>query len=104
MQKTITQQLNTPLTTAPAKVDWKLPLAVALTLIFWGSSFAGIRRALRDFSPFHLALYRFSIASVVMVGFALVKKIRRPERADLPRIIGCGVLGVALYHAALNFG
>ena len=37
--------------------------SAAITIIFWGSAFAGIRAGLHSYSPAHLALLRFLAAS-----------------------------------------
>ncbi len=78
--------------------------AIALTILFWASAFAGIRAGLAAFSPGHLALYRFLVAGTVLGGYALVARIPLPCRADLWRIFGLSFLGITLYHTLLNFG
>ena len=78
--------------------------AIALTILFWASAFAGIRAGLAAFSPGHLALYRFLVAGAVLGGYALAARIPLPSRADLWRIFGLSVLGITLYHTLLNFG
>lgn len=75
-------------------------LAVAL----WASAFVGIRAALPSYSPGHLALLRFLIASAALVALALVIRMRLPARRDVPRLFVLGVIGIALYQVALGYG
>ena len=89
-------------------------LAIAGVLLLWASAFAGIRAGMRltpagvigtgGYGPGELALLRFGTASIVLALFALTKRMRRPQHADLPRIGLAGLLGISIYHVALNFG
>lgn len=87
---------------APGRV--LAPLALAATLLTWGSAFPGIRSALRGYGPGDLALGRFLVASAVLALAAPVAGIRRPARRDVARLAVAGLLGVALYHTLLNLG
>jgi len=89
-------------------------LAIAGVLLLWASAFAGIRAGLRlgpdgtlgldGYAPGQLALLRFGTASIALGLFALITRIRLPERADLPRLSLAGFLGISIYHLALNYG
>ncbi|AZI43114.1 DMT family transporter [Deinococcus psychrotolerans] len=78
--------------------------AICITILFWASAFAGIRAGLQVFSPGHLTLYRFLVASAVLLVYALVTRIPLPSRADALRIFGLSFCGITLYHALLNYG
>lgn len=78
--------------------------AIAGTVVLWGSAFVGIRAALADYTPFHLALLRFLVASVFLAVFALGGRVRKPDRADLPLIFLIGFSGIGFYNIALNYG
>lgn len=78
--------------------------AALVTVIFWGSAFAGIRAGLRSFSPTHLALLRFLSASAVLGVYAIVARLRLPSLRDVPLILLLGLLGFAFYNIALNIG
>jgi drug/metabolite transporter (DMT)-like permease len=78
--------------------------AALLTVIFWGSAFAGIRAGLHSYTPAHLALLRFLTASVTLGIWALISRIRPPAPRDLPLIFLLGLLGFAFYNIALNVG
>lgn len=85
-------------------MDRKALLAIFLTLVPWAAAFAGIRAGLHDYSPGHLTLFRFLIASATLAVYALVVRMPLPERRDWPQIFLLGFLGITTYHTALNFG
>lgn len=78
--------------------------AILFTILFWASAFAGIREGLRAFSPEHLALYRFLVASVVLGLYAIAMRFPLPSLADALRILAVSVCGITLYHVLLNIG
>jgi drug/metabolite transporter (DMT)-like permease len=78
--------------------------AALITVVFWGSAFAGIRAGLHSYSPTHLALLRFLAASVACAVIVVRPGMRRPALRDLPRIGLLGLLGFAFYNIALNVG
>lgn len=88
--------------------DWrrepKTWIAVVVTLLLWASAFAGIRAGLASYGPGQVALLRFGTASVVLGVYALLTRMRLPDRRDLPVVMLAGVLGITIYHVALNFG
>ena len=96
------------------KRDPRTWLAIAGLLLLWASAFAGIRAGMRltpaglpgpgGYGPGELALLRFGTASLVLGLYAAARRMRLPERADLPKIFLAGFLGISVYHAALNFG
>ena len=72
--------------------------------MFWSSAFAGIRFTLLDYSPGHLALLRFMVASGVLVVYAACNHVSVPDLRDIPKIMLFGFLGITVYHTALNYG
>jgi drug/metabolite transporter (DMT)-like permease len=78
--------------------------AAILTAILWASAFPGIRAALPHYSPFHVALIRYTAASIVLVVYALFTRMRLPRWQDLPRFFLLGLIGIAYYNVALNGG
>lgn len=72
--------------------------------MLWASAFAGIRAGLESYSPGHLTLLRYLIASAALLAYAPFASIRIPDRKDGPAILATGFIGVTLYHTALNFG
>ena len=79
-------------------------IAIAATLVLWASAFAGIKVGLEGYGPGELALLRFGVASVVLGLNAVLTRMRLPRPAELPRLIVAGLLGITVYHVALNYG
>jgi len=79
-------------------------VAIAVALLLWASAFAGIRAGLESYGPGQVALLRFGTASVALAVYAAFKRMRLPDLADLPSITIAGLLGITVYHTALNFG
>ena len=78
--------------------------ALAAVVLCWAYSPIGINIGLQDYSPGHLALLRFLIASVFMAAVALVLRIGLPRLRDVPWLIVLGFFAIVLHHVALNFG
>jgi len=87
-----------------AGFDTTVTLALAATVVFWASAFAGIRAGLDIYGPGQIALFRFAVASVVLGAFALATRMPLPERRDLPAVFLAGFLAFTVYHVALNYG
>ena len=79
-------------------------LALLVAVVFWASAFAGIRVGLQGYSPAHLAIVRFVIASIVLAVYAAFSHFRWPQRGDIPGIVLTGFLGITFYNLALNYG
>ena len=79
-------------------------IALGVALVLWASAFAGIRAGLRAYSPGHLAILRFLVASIVLAIYAAIAHFRRPEVRDLPGLALTGAIGITFYNIALNYG
>ncbi len=66
-------------------------LATALAVTIWGGSFLMSKAALAELSAPEVVLWRFVLSLPALLLLALRL---RPRRADLPGIVGAGVLGV----------
>ncbi len=88
----------------PKKLDAATGIAVVVALLLWASAFAGIKAGLAGFGAGQVALLRFGTASIVLAVYAFVTRMPLPDFADIPRIALAGVLGITIYHIALNFG
>lgn len=84
--------------------DRRALAAVSTTLVLWASAFVAIRLALPGFGPAGLSLGRLVVASLALAAAAVFLGVRRPARADLPRIAGCGLTGMTAYQLLLNSG
>ena len=78
--------------------------ALAVALVLWASAFAGIRAGLRAYSPGHLAILRFLVASLLLAIYAAIAHFRRPELRDLPGLVVTGAIGITFYNIAINYG
>lgn len=85
-------------------LPFKLAMAMAAVVLCWAYSPIGIHIGLESYSPGHLALLRFLIASLFMVLIALFIGIGVPRLRDVPWLMLLGLFAVALHHMALNMG
>ncbi len=86
-------------------MTWGMFLNLFVLALLWGSAFPGIKLGLSGLSAPHLTLLRFLVASLCFVVYlAITKKRLSPERRDLPTFLLAGVLGITIYHLALNYG
>jgi drug/metabolite transporter (DMT)-like permease len=80
-------------------------VAVAVTLVFWSSAFAGIRAGLEGgYTPGHLVLLRFLSASLVFIIYAFFRRVHLPKGKDWIRLALLGFAGITIYHTSLTFG
>ncbi len=79
-------------------------VALATSVILWASAFPGIRVGLVAYSPAHLAVLRFLVASAALLSVAAVVRMRLPDVVDLPGLFLSGTLGIVIYHLLLNAG
>jgi len=82
-------------------------LLALFTVIVWGSGFAAIRASLLGgYSPGHLVLTRFLIASSVFVIYALWpgNMFRLPRKEDILKIGVLGWIGISVYHWGVTYG
>ena len=82
-------------------------LLALFAVIVWGSGFAAIRASLLGgYTPGHLVLTRFLIASSVFIIYALWPgtTFRLPKKEDLLKIAVLGWIGISAYHWGVTFG
>jgi drug/metabolite transporter (DMT)-like permease len=81
----------------------RLALAAAfVTVVLWASAFVGIRAAGEQISAGPLSLARLLVGSAVLGLLVAVRRERLPPRADVPRLVLCGLLWFAAYNVVLN--
>ncbi len=73
-------------------------------LLLWASAFPAIRASLRAYSPEHVALLRYLVASATLAVPAIWLRWPLPARRDLPAIALAGFLAFTVYNVALNRG
>ncbi|MGW2342529.1 DMT family transporter [Streptomyces sp. NPDC001661] len=82
----------------------KTSLALAATVLLWASAFPAIRVALDGYGPAALSFVRLASASLVLLAVAPFLGVRRPRRADVPRVLVVGACGMSAYQLLLNWG
>ncbi|HZY65488.1 MAG: DMT family transporter [Actinomycetota bacterium] len=87
-----------------AAKNFRIPIFLGLTIVFWASAFAGIRAGLEEYSPGHVALVRLMVASIALLVYAAATRMPLPEMRDLPVILLGGFLAFTVYHVTLNYG
>ena len=88
----------------PIRFSSKVIFALAVAVIFWGSAPPAIRAALQGYSPAHLALLRFALATVLLTIYAIIAGLRPPALRDIPVITLAGGIGITFYNTVLNYG
>jgi drug/metabolite transporter (DMT)-like permease len=78
--------------------------AAALTIVLWASAFAAIRAALKSLDVAELSVLRIALAALVLLVVAPLAGLRWPARDDIPRLLACGLTGIAGYQLLLNAG
>lgn len=86
------------------RIDARTTIALGIAILLWASSFVVIRAILPVFTPGHIALARFLIASILLVVPAVITHIKLPALKDIPVIFLLGFLGIFVYHIAQNYG
>ena len=86
-------------------MTWGMFFNLFVLAVLWGSAFPGIKLGLEGLSAPNLTLLRFAVASLCFVLYlrATGKRLL-PERRDVPRFFLLGLLGITIYHLALNYG
>jgi drug/metabolite transporter (DMT)-like permease len=86
-------------------MTWGMFFNLFILATLWGSAFPGIKLGLAGLSAANLTLLRFAVASLCFLLFLLATKRRlSPRREDVPYFFLVGVLGITIYHLALNYG
>lgn len=99
--------------TKPERMTPGLWALMWVALLLWASAFPGVREGLAlageragidGYGAGELALLRFGTASLVLLAYALITRMKLPARSDLGRIALSGMFGFFGYHLLLNFG
>jgi len=86
-------------------MNTKTIFALITTVVLWASAFVGIRVGLQGYSPGGLALLRYGVASLAMIGlYLMLRKRNRVRLRDVPYFLLLGFIGFSVYNVALNMG
>ncbi len=70
----------------------KILLAFTAIYIVWGSTYIALRFAIKTIPPFLMSAVRLFIATSVLFGWCLIKKIKLPDRRSFLINSVCGIL------------
>jgi drug/metabolite transporter (DMT)-like permease len=87
-----------------SRIDMRALGALVIVLWLWAAAFAAIRVAVVSYSPGHVALLRFLVASAFVAGYAALTRQPLPDRRDWPTIALAGFIGFTIYNITLNYG
>ena len=94
-----------PQTSQPVQPPGALVMAALFSaILLWASAFPAIRVSLKAYSPVEVAVLRYLVASIILLIYALLKRMPLPRRQDWPLISICGLTGFTLYNVFLNAG
>ena len=79
-------------------------IIAALVVFFWGSAFPAVRYTLQYYSPEAIMLFRFIVASAVLLAYCIWKKVPLPKKRDLPLYTASGFIGLFLYMWTFTAG
>lgn len=88
-------------------MDRRTFLIALVTIMLWSTAFPSIRAGLLGgYTPSHLALLRFIVASLVFIIYACLPQVKfqLPKKQHLLQIALLGLTGFSIYHLALAYG
>lgn len=90
-----------PSTAAPAlPVNKRIYLLLLTVTLFWGTSYAAAKIGMQNILPLHLALLRFSLASLLFGAILLVrgKQAAALDRRDIPAFFQLGFMAISAFY------
>jgi drug/metabolite transporter (DMT)-like permease len=75
-----------------------------ITILFWSLAYVLTRLTLQYFSAFSLGFLRYLTASLALIVFAVLMKIKLPQGKDIPLFFISGCVGFFFYMIAFNQG
>lgn len=86
------------------KLKGSFHIYAIITIVLWSLTYVLTRLALQHFSPFAFAFLRYGVASLSLLPFVLIAKIKPPKRKDIPWFFAAGAAGFFLYMIVFNLG
>src|SRR3954465_3283892 len=87
---------------AAARIDARALAAAGVTVLLWASAFVGIRDAGAPAAAGPRSLGRLLGGGLVLGPLVATRREALPPRADVPRLVLCGLLWFAAYNGILN--
>jgi len=75
----------------------KSAIAALITVSLWASAFPAVKYLLDYYSAESILVFRFLIASLVLLAIIVLKKVKPPAKKDIPLFVLAGFLGIFLY-------
>src|SRR5476649_1895161 len=86
-------------------MNFRIVLALFTTLILWSTAFPSIRCVMHEgYDAVSLTVLRFCAAAIAVSIYAVITRMRVPEKRDLFVIFLSGLFGISIYHILLNYG
>ncbi|MCX7515262.1 DMT family transporter [Frateuria sp. STR12] len=85
------------------RLDGRTLACIGVALVTWSSAYAAIAYALPSFTPGEVAFARLAIGSLCFALWLLARRPVLPPRRDWPQLALLGVVGLTVYHMALNY-
>jgi drug/metabolite transporter (DMT)-like permease len=85
------------------RLDGRTLACIGVALVTWSSAYAAIAYALPAFTPGEVAFARLAIGSLCFALWLVARRPPLPARRDWPQLALLGVVGLTVYHLALNY-
>lgn len=79
-------------------------ISALITILLWSLAYVLTRVAVRQFTPEAIAFLRYLSASVALIIYGFVKRMRLPKLRDVPLFFLGGAIGFAAYVYTFNLG
>lgn len=86
------------------KQNNRFHIYASITILFWSLPYVLTKLSSPYFTPFSLAFVRFAVASLTLIPFALIAKVKPPRLHDVPWFFASGGMGFFLYMIVFNTG
>lgn len=87
---------------AHSNLDWRVLVAVVVTVFAWASAFVVIRYVGKDFSPGGLTVFRLMIGAAALSLMSIGRKFVRPTKKEWGLLALIGVAWFGIYNVSLN--
>lgn len=85
----------------PVKIDRGVVAGLGV-VVLWASAFPAIQVAAPQLGVIGLSIVRLAVATVCLLGFAMIGRARLPRMRDLGWIAAAGFFGMTAYQLLLN--
>lgn len=85
--------------------DFRVDAELLLVTLIWGVNFSVVKSGLEAIPPLAFNALRFPLAGVVLLVLLRMRgPLTLPDRSDVPRIVGLGLLGNVVYQLFFIYG